>query len=792
MNVDLFDLERFVTAQDAHDVYHTALQEVKDGLKQSHWMWFVFPQIQGLGHSSMAQKYGIHSLLEAKAYLAHDTLGKRLREMTKALPLHGDAEDIFGKIDAMKLRSCLTLFDLVAPDDVFADFLDNYFNKERCQKTLETVSSELAYYEHEDAFKRNGITAAPSAFWEGVEGLKSLTDNHCVGTLLDLFGRGETLRMLVSGYLWHKSDFSVRSVSNIKFRILSYMSSVFQRISENAKFSVDGVSKIKRGILSYMSSIFQRNSENAKNGDLCNELYAIYSRYERAEDGQLFEMVDAIDVFLKEHCEDDCVKAVIDTLKKDSLCKPIEESGVRIYNGAVRSQYTPEAISSLKADEVFVFGSNLDGRHGGGAARAAINKFGAIWGQGVGLQGQSYAIPSMQGGVATIKPYVDQFIAFAQEHTELFFYVTRIGCGIAGFKDSDIAPLFKEAMSMSNVCLPESFVEENKNTASPEVPQELLTMMYGQVRTLIDLLKALNDQEPIKSRDDARERLAKIIERNVRYGDDYAFMALRTIWCIMSKYEDKGSKVDIEQLEKDMLSFHDGGEYLKTRDIFHILYNYSVRKMVKYIQFLNEFRRYKDYKLIRKDLRSIPVDHCGRNDPQYYYSFNEDTIDSLWHILRYEWNSVTKDGQLDNDLLEEVALGRFDNMVKAHGLKETIRLAYREMPCYPGVQFPKPREEGTAWGPAYLIEGNHIEKGCSDFSCWPWSDTSFEMKFARGLLERDKNYVGVKTERLGRLYLPVSDYTLPVYSLQYGKVRFESQEEKIEFIEAYKTGRNAD
>lgn len=762
MNVDLFDLERFVTAQDAHDVYHTALQEVKDGLKQSHWMWFVFPQIQGLGHSSMAQKYGINSLLEAKAYLEHDTLGKRLREMMKALPLHGDAEDIFGKIDAMKLRSCLTLFDLVAPDDVFADFLDNYFNKERCQKTLETVSSELAYYEHEDAFKRNGITAAPSAFWEGVEGSKSLTDNHCVGTLLDLFGRGETLRMLVSGYLWHKSDFSVRSVSKIRLRILSYMRSVFQR------------------------------AENAKNGDLCNELYAIYSRYERAEDGQLFEMVDAIDLFLKEHCEDDCVKAVIDTLKKDSLCQSLEESGVRIYNGAVRPEYTPEAISSLKADEVFVFGSNLDGRHGGGAARAAVNKFGAIWGQGVGLQGQSYAIPSMQGGVETIKPYVDQFIAFAQEHTELFFYVTRIGCGIAGFKDRDIAPLFKEAMSMSNVCLPESFVEENKNTASPEVPQELLTMMYGQVRTLIDLLKALNDQEPIKSRDDARERLAKIIERNVRYGDDYAFMALRTIWCIMSKYEDKGSKVDIEQLEKDMLSFHDGGEYLKTRDIFHILYNYSVRKMVKYIQFLNEFRRYKDYKLIRKDLRSIPVDHCGRNDPQYYYSFNEDTIDSLWHILRYEWNSVTKNGTLDNDLLEEVALGRFDNMVKAHGLKETIRLAYREMPCYPGVQFPKPREEGTAWGPSYLIEGNHIEKGCSDFSCWPWSDTSFEMKFARGLLERDKNYVGVKTERLGRLYLPISDYTLPVYSLQYGKVRFKSQEEKIEFIEAYKTGRNAD
>lgn len=83
--------------------------------------------------------------------------------------------------------------------------------------------------------------------------------------------------------------------------------------------------------------------------------------------------------------------------------------------------------------------------------------FGAIWGQGVGLQGQSYAIPTMQGVVETIKPYVDQFINFAKEHTELFFYVTRIGCGIAGFKDSEIAPLFTDAMAVENICLPKEF-----------------------------------------------------------------------------------------------------------------------------------------------------------------------------------------------------------------------------------------------------------------------------------------------------------------------------------------------
>lgn len=122
-------------------------------------------------------------------------------------------------------------------------------------------------------------------------------------------------------------------------------------------------------------------------------------------------------------------------------------------------EYTPENINSLKPNEVFVFGSNLAGYHGGGAARAALNKFGAIWGQGVGLQGQSYAIPTMQGGVDTIKPYVDEFIAFAKAHPELKFYVTRIGCGIAGFKDEEIAPLFREALGVENIILPKSFAE---------------------------------------------------------------------------------------------------------------------------------------------------------------------------------------------------------------------------------------------------------------------------------------------------------------------------------------------
>lgn len=122
-------------------------------------------------------------------------------------------------------------------------------------------------------------------------------------------------------------------------------------------------------------------------------------------------------------------------------------------------EYTPEIINDLKANEVFVFGSNLDGYHGGGAAHVALHKFGAVWGQGVGLQGQSYAIPTMQGGVETIKPYVDEFIEFAKAHSELKFYVTRIGCGIAGFKNEEIAPLFSEALGVDNIVIPKPFAD---------------------------------------------------------------------------------------------------------------------------------------------------------------------------------------------------------------------------------------------------------------------------------------------------------------------------------------------
>lgn len=124
-----------------------------------------------------------------------------------------------------------------------------------------------------------------------------------------------------------------------------------------------------------------------------------------------------------------------------------------------KGRVTPEWIDDLQENQVFVFGSNLAGMHGGGAARIARLRFGAVMGKGVGMQGRSYAIPTMQGGTETIRPYVNAFIAYAKEHPELTFLVTPIGCGIAGFEPEDIAPLFEEASNVENIWLPKSFWE---------------------------------------------------------------------------------------------------------------------------------------------------------------------------------------------------------------------------------------------------------------------------------------------------------------------------------------------
>ena len=137
--IDKNDIARFIDAQDDKwDGYATALSEIKAGRKVSHWIWYIFPQLRGLGHSRMSHYYGIADRQEAEDYLNHPVLGTRLREISEALLTHTDksAESILGGIDALKVKSCMTLFDCISPDDIFSEVLDSFYNGERDSNSL--------------------------------------------------------------------------------------------------------------------------------------------------------------------------------------------------------------------------------------------------------------------------------------------------------------------------------------------------------------------------------------------------------------------------------------------------------------------------------------------------------------------------------------------------------------------------------------------------------------------------------------------------------------------------------
>jgi len=132
-------LERFTEAQEG--IWPQALAELRAGRKTSHWMWFVLPQLRGLGQSAMAQRYGIEGLAEARDYLGHPVLGPRLREAAEALLAQSDDDPVrvMGQVDAMKLRSCATLFEAAGGGPVFPALLERFFGGERCPKTLEML-----------------------------------------------------------------------------------------------------------------------------------------------------------------------------------------------------------------------------------------------------------------------------------------------------------------------------------------------------------------------------------------------------------------------------------------------------------------------------------------------------------------------------------------------------------------------------------------------------------------------------------------------------------------------------
>ena len=153
-----YDLDRFITAQET--IYAQALKEIREGQKKEQWMWYIFPQIKGLGHSYNSEFYGISSKEEAKAYLDHPVLGARLREITQAFLDYNNktADDILGYPDVLKVRSCMTLFDLGSPNDIFNEVLYKYYEGQRCDKTIWRLGFHDDKLKHQIKFSRITIT----------------------------------------------------------------------------------------------------------------------------------------------------------------------------------------------------------------------------------------------------------------------------------------------------------------------------------------------------------------------------------------------------------------------------------------------------------------------------------------------------------------------------------------------------------------------------------------------------------------------------------------------------------
>ncbi len=459
----------------------------------------------------------------------------------------------------------------------------------------------------------------------------------------------------------------------------------------------------------------------------------------------------------------------------------------------IRGKYAPIVIDKLERNEVFVFGSNINGHHHGGAAKIALDKFGAVWGQGVGLQGQSYAIPTMQGDISTIKPYVDDFIIFARNHSELIFLVTRIGCGKAGFNDKEMAPLFMNALGLSNILLPKQFVEEMTDLEIT-VPKYMKNKIYGQTRTLVDMIIELNKMHHYRSYGEVLRDLNGYLEKLRTEGNTIAFNC-----SVRSLYIDDPDWVSEGKFDTDKLLQKINNEDWY-RGIDEVYKNYALEKTIKLIEYLNEFRRYSSPMELYDDFMEITggVNHCGPSPVDYYFSFGSPSGGYIYaHLTDYLkrfWNEIAPEGILNNQLFHDVMIGRHERELRKYGLDVVISQNYREdSACHPEVLLPQ-----RGWvGPVYVREGCYVNdngkivydaqsrrryiKSCGEGKGPNAIMDFFEMNLIKKILKHDRNYMNKNN-----FYLPVSDYTLPVFSDWYGMILFDNQTDKELFIKQEK------
>lgn len=404
-------------------------------------------------------------------------------------------------------------------------------------------------------------------------------------------------------------------------------------------------------------------------------------------------------------------------------------------------KYTPDNITNLGENDVFVFGSNLAGNHAGGAARIAREKFGAIMGQGVGLQGQSYAIPTMQGGVETIRPYVDEFIKFAAKNYTKQFLVTKIGCGIAGFSVEEIAPLFADAMDLINVKLPVEFYRALEN---PDYFQSYLPTWLKHYTTYdmtLDLLLTANRMYRY-TRGDKKTVIAKLRQLVGFHGRTYSNPFIEE----MNKAYPGDSTVPTKENLHDYI---DGiADRVKPENPLDMpYYRHNIRLCYEVAKEMLEVADF-----------SRPDRFIGWSAPgDFYYTF--------YSLMTGRWNCGDNSYLSDNIEQAFPVIGRalednWESLIDGGGYLSNSKI------------------KALFSNPALWIEWERLsEHGLALFR-------TIETILRHEYWDKNGNYNYSDTE--DGIYYPRRDYSLPVYARQRGRLHFPNFELKKAFIESLK------
>lgn len=366
-----------------------------------------------------------------------------------------------------------------------------------------------------------------------------------------------------------------------------------------------------------------------------------------------------------------------------------------------RPIFTPEKIERLAPHEVFVFGTKYHGEPDDEDTKNVLNRIGAVYDQSNGRELQTYTICTSPSSLETVGRYVDEFIKHAQKNTDNLFYVTRIGCGNGDFTDEQIAPLFKAALELSNVCLPESFVRVVSN---PQLAESYKLREYGQVRTLTDMVKVLNNRNGYTSLEDLMvdfgAAMHKYSERGTVSQD-----ALGVLGIVLKKNAADlfvENRLNIELL--DRLLIEKDNVYSELEAVYN---ERSKVKLLGIIKYLNDKKRYTSWQAVIDDLTKLFENEYNVLSDSYHYPFYffKSGLQNLWDVMTI--NSV-----LDNDLLEDAMHNDHIFKVNTFGLERVLEMNYRDDgPCHPEVFFPN--EVGT--GPVYveMTDGVYM-KSCGE------------------------------------------------------------------------------